>query len=719
MRARRKAAGVAALVLLFAAAAGAQTRRPLTEAERQPITFTAGEVVYDEHRDLVIARGGVEAWQGDRILRAQEITFHRPTGRATARGEVVLMEPDGQVFFADEAELTEDLRDGVIRNLRALLAEGGRLAAAGAVRSAGRVTEMARAVYSTCEPCARDPERPPLWQIRADRVVHDEQAKTVEYFDATLQIAGIPVFYMPYFWHADPSVRRQSGFLFPEFGSSTFLGAFYRQPYYWVISPSEDLTLSPMVTTRKGGVLFGEWRRRFNSGFAVASGSVTYDPDETRWRGHLASTARFSLDETWRAGWDVQRSSDRTYLRRYRVGAFNNASVLVSTPFIEGFGANFYARADANFYQGLGSLDASRRIPMVLPRVYGEITGFQDPLGGLWRGDLGVFATSRQTGTDTRRLASRINWMLPLRGGFGDLWTVEANLDLLGYQVGGDTRATPLPGGESGTIGRAHPQVALTWRWPLLRPGGSWGSQLIEPIVQAVAGPIVGVDRRIPNEDSIDLEFSDANLFGFNRFPGRDRLDGGLRVNAGVRGAWYLPGVTVEGMFGQAWRAATDTLYPAGSGLEGRRSDYVGRLTVIPSEHLALSYRTRLDREDFSTRLADVSATLSGFGRYLTVSYLTAPAQPETLQPTARRELGATLGGRIWGNWTGFVGARRDLAREAMVQSYAGLRYEDECFAFVATYLRRFTTVGADRAGTDLVFTLVFKTVGEFGLSAL
>jgi LPS-assembly protein len=719
MRARRKAAGVAALVLLFAAAAGAQTRRPLTEAERQPVTFTAGEVEYDEHRDLVIARGGVEAWQGDRILRAQEITFHRPTGRATARGEVVLMEPDGQVFFADEAELTEDLRDGVIRNLRALLAEGGRLAAAGAVRSAGRVTEMARAVYSTCEPCARDPERPPLWQIRADRVVHDEQAKTVEYFDATLQIAGIPVLYMPYFWHADPSVRRQSGFLFPEFGSSTFLGAFYRQPYYWVISPSEDLTLSPMVTTRKGGVLFGEWRRRFNSGFAVASGSVTYDPDETRWRGHLASTARFSLDETWRAGWDVQRSSDRTYLRRYRVGAFNNASVLVSTPFIEGFGANFYARADANFYQGLGSLDASRRIPMVLPRVYGEITGIQDQLGGLWRGDLGVFATSRQTGTDTRRLASRINWMLPLRGGFGDLWTVEANLDLLGYQVGGDTRATPLPGGESGMIGRAHPQVALTWRWPLLRPGGSWGSQLIEPIVQAVAGPIVGVDRRIPNEDSIDLEFSDANLFGFNRFPGRDRLDGGLRVNAGVRGAWYLPGVTVEGMFGQAWRAATDTLYPAGSGLEGRRSDYVGRLTVIPSEHLALSYRTRLDREDFSTRLADVSATLSGFGRYLTVSYLTAPAQPESLQPTARRELGATLGGRIWGNWTGFVGARRDLAREAMVQSYAGLRYEDECFAFVATYLRRFTTVGADRAGTDLVFTLVFKTVGEFGISAL
>ncbi|WP_439576230.1 LPS-assembly protein LptD [Elioraea sp.] len=715
----RRAVGAAIVVLVLAATAAAQTRRPLTDAERQPVTFTAGEVEYDENRDLVIARGGVEAWQGDRILRAREITFHRPTGRATARGDVVLMEPDGQVFFAEEAELAEDLRDGVVRELRSLLAEGGRLAAAGAVRSGGRVTEMARAVYSTCEACPRDPERAPLWQIRADRVVHDEQEKTVEYFDATMQIAGIPVLYLPYFWHADPSVKRKSGLLFPEFGTSTFLGAFYRQPYYWVISPSEDATISPMATARKGAVLFGEWRRRFNAGFATVSGSVTYDPDETRWRGNLVSTGRFSLDETWRAGWDVQRSSDRSYLRRYRIGALSNASLLVSTPFVEGFGANFYARADANVYQGLGSLDVARRIPLVLPRLYGEVTGTEALLGGRWRGDLGVFATTRQTGTATRRIASRLNWALPLRGAAGDLWTVEANLDVLGYQVGGDTDATPIPGGRAGAAARAHPQIALTWRWPLLRPGGSWGSQVIEPILQAVAGPKAGRDPRIPNEDSVDLEFSDAYLFGFNRFPGRDRLDGGFRVNAGLRGAWFLDGVTIEGLFGQSWRAATDSLYPAGSGLEGRRSDYVGRLTVIPSDHLALTYRTRLDRDTFATRLADLSATVSAAGRSLTLSYLSAPSQPDTLQAGPRREIGATLGGRLWGNWTGFVGARRDLVREAMVQSYAGVRYEDECFAFVATYQRRFTSSAVGGAGTDLIFSLVFKTVGEFGLSAL
>ncbi|MCS6920882.1 MAG: LPS assembly protein LptD [Elioraea sp.] len=718
-------AALACAALLAAGESHAQPRR-LTEADRQPVLFTAGEVVYDEREDLVIARGGVEAWQGERILRAREITFQRRTGRAAARGDVVLMEPDGQVFFAEEAELTEDLREGVIRELRALLAEGGRLAASGAVRSEGRLTDMRRAVYTTCEACPRDPLRPPLWQLRADRVVHDEQDKIVEYFDATLQLGGIPVLYVPYFWHADPSVRRKSGFLAPQLGRSTYLGPYFRQPYYWVISPSADATIAPMITGNRGPALFGEYRQRFNAGLVTLQGSAARDTRDDRWRGHLFGTVRFTVNETFRTGLDLQRSSDNTYLRRYRLGSLNNQPVLVSTPFLEGFSPTAYLRADGFFFQGLGSEDDDRRTPLVLPRLFAEFRTEPDRLGGRWHADAGVFVAARRQGTDTQRIASRLRYTLPWRGPIGQVWSLDGNLDLLGYAVRGDPQRTPVPGGSTGEDGRAHPQLALTWRWPFLRTGGEWGSQLIEPIVQGVVGPNTGRNPRIPNEDSIDLEFTDASLFGFNRFPGRDRLDGGARLNTGLRGAWYLPGgQSVEGLFGQAFRAAGDDLYPAGSGLEGRRSDYVARLTVVPSQHLSLSYRTRLDRDTLATELADVSTTLSGFGRYVTLSYLTAPAQPEALQPFARREIGGTIGGRISGNWSGFFGSRRDLAREQMVASFGGLRYEDECFVFSVTYLRRFSALrgggleAGEGAGTDLLFTVVFKTVGEFGFSAL
>ena len=76
---------------------------------------------------------------------------------------------------------------------------------------------------------------------------------------------------------------------------------------------------------------------------------------------------------------------------------------------------------------------------------------------------------------------------------------------------------------------RALPQAALDFRWPFMRDSGAWGTQLIEPMAQIVVAPQAGDSQvnKYPNEDSLDLEFTDANLFGFNRFTGIDRLEGG------------------------------------------------------------------------------------------------------------------------------------------------------------------------------------------------
>ena len=221
-------------------------------ARDQPVTFTADSVEYDRENSLVIAQGHVEAWQNDHVLRADHITFDRNTGVAAAKGNVVLLEPDGQVLFADYAELTQDMKNGVLRDMRAILAENGRLAANGARRTDGQINELSRVVYSTCNLCAKDPTRPPLWQIRALSAVQDLEHKKIEYQDAVMEMYGIPVGYMPYFWHADPSVKRASGLLIPSIGASSHIGAFFAQPYYWVIDDQSDATFTPMITTRAG-----------------------------------------------------------------------------------------------------------------------------------------------------------------------------------------------------------------------------------------------------------------------------------------------------------------------------------------------------------------------------------------------------------------------------------------------------------------------------------
>ena len=228
-----------------------------------PVTFTADSVSYDKQNGIVTASGHVEAWQNDHIVRADTITFDRNTNVVAATGHVELAEPDGQVLLADYAELTQAMKQGVQSGMRSLLAQNGRLAANGVRRTEGKVNELSHAVYSTCNICALDPEKPPLWDLRAFSATQDLQNKRIEYQDAYLDFLGQPVLYLPYFSHADPSVKRQSGFLVPGFGATDkHLGSFATIPYYLVLNDQSDVTLAPTIATQPGPQLEANYRLR-------------------------------------------------------------------------------------------------------------------------------------------------------------------------------------------------------------------------------------------------------------------------------------------------------------------------------------------------------------------------------------------------------------------------------------------------------------------------
>ncbi|HLB99616.1 MAG TPA: LptA/OstA family protein, partial [Acetobacteraceae bacterium] len=151
----------------FSAIAGGASAAPARND--LPVTFSADRVEYDRDNNLVTATGHVEAWQNDHVMHADKVTIDRATGVMAAYGHVVLMEPDGEILFADYAEMNQGMKDGVLRDMQAILAQNGRLAANGARRTGGEINEMADVVYSTCNLCKTDPSKPPLWQLRADK----------------------------------------------------------------------------------------------------------------------------------------------------------------------------------------------------------------------------------------------------------------------------------------------------------------------------------------------------------------------------------------------------------------------------------------------------------------------------------------------------------------------------------------------------------------------
>ncbi len=742
--------GVAPAAAPAAAATAAATAGPPKPSNNAPITFTADEVEYDRERGIVTARGRVEAWQNERILRADTFIYDRENGIATVRGNVQLMEADGQVLFAEEAELGEGFREGVLTGVRALLAANGRLVANGARRTPVPVpegappgtqpatfTDLTRVVYSSCNLCERDPTRPPLWQVRARTATQDSDVQRVAYRDARVEFYGVPLLYAPFFSHPDPQTPRASGFIFPTSGSTRFLGGFTQIPYFWAIDDQSDLTLTATLATRQAPNLAAEYRRRFNNGDIQVQASAGYfngndNQGEKGFAGHIFSRARFHLDENWRTGLEINRATNETYLRTYR---FEYRRVLTSLAYLEGFwGTEGYARFDARVYQGLRSTDNNRQIPIVGPNAYGEYAPRDKVFGGFLQADAGLLVITRQIGAYDQRLATRVGWRREEIDPVGGLWNFRMQGDARAYNAGRQQQNPNYFPDANGQSMVGNFRAAVDWRMPLVRDWGEWGQQTIEPRAQLVGGPNTGFQGRFPNEDSVDYEFTDATLFNLNRFNGRDRQEGGMRVDYALRSAWNFPnGGMVEAVAGQSMRYHKDSTFAAGTGLELRNSDYVGRLTVAPTYWFNVSTRARLDSQSMQNRFNDFIATTSfrnvlGLDNLgLQAGYLYSQPLPYLTPVQKRNEVlaGITASTRTanGANWRIGVSVRYDieLDRPVLIQGIAG--YEDECFILEGRFVRRFArnpTTDQQYAGnTIFLIRLAFKTLGEYGFRAL
>ncbi len=709
-------AAIAVLVFVRGAAAAE------LPSEDEPVFLSADEVTYDRELGVVTARGHVELSQGERILLADTLTYNERTGAVAAAGNVSLLEPNGDVAFADYVELTSGLKEGVIRDIRVLLADGSRIAANGGRRS-GETTEFTKAVYSPCPVCAEDPTRPLLWQLKAVRVTHDQEAHRIEYRDAWLEIYGVPVAYTPYFSHPDPSVTRQSGLLVPDFSFSNSLGPSVRIPYYFTLGPSADATFEPTFTTNQGIVLGGEYRRRLRTGEFQADGSITRadreNDNETEndvVRGHIDAIARFDYDENWRWGADLERASDTTYLRLYDYGT---ERTLTSQAFAETFDERSYGIGRALWFQGLRDGDDDDQFPLIWPEAIYHHVGEPWGIGNYLTFDAGVLNLSRIEGRDSRRLHSQAGWHLPFVSRYGYLVELGATLEADGYWVEGFDPDNPddvdPSNGENGFTGRIFPQLSAELRYPFVQYNERF-TQVVEPIAAVIVAPSDPNPSLVPNEDSQDFELDETNLFDPDRSTGIDFADGGQRVDYGLEWSAYGPkGGAVSAFLGQSYRFSSSEDFAPGTGVENALSDLVGRVDLAPIPELDLGYRFRLDSRSLSPHRNELQLTAGTPDLNLRLSYIFLDDETATQEFGDRKEVFARLNGRLDENWAGTVFARRDLELDRFLTYGIGLAYENCCLAIGAEIRRDEYDDEEISPETKVLLRITFKTLGGVG----
>jgi LPS-assembly protein len=226
----------------------------------------ATEVDYDYNNSRVSAVGNVQLFYNGTNVEADKVIYDQKTKRLHAEGNVRMTDAEGKITYANIMDLSDDYRDGFVDSLRVDTADATRMAATRADRSGGNYTVFQNGVYTACAPCRDDPKKPPLWQVKGARIIHDQMDKMLYFESAQLEFFGVPMAYLPYFSTPDPTVKRKTGFLMPSYTTNSTYGYGVEVPFYWAIAPDYDATFNPRFMTQQGVLFQGEFRQRLVDG---------------------------------------------------------------------------------------------------------------------------------------------------------------------------------------------------------------------------------------------------------------------------------------------------------------------------------------------------------------------------------------------------------------------------------------------------------------------
>lgn len=729
------------------------TEQLVDEVRTNPNTqmlVEADELIYNYDKETVSASGNVEIVYDGYTLTAERVVYNQRSGRLMAFGNVRITEPTGNILSANQVDITDDFRDGFIRSLEVKTPENATFGAETAERTEGNRTVFNQGSYTACEACADRPNRPFLWQVKAAKVIHDQEEQMIYYQNAWLEFMGVPVAYMPFFSHPDPSVKRKTGFLIPRlsYGASTGLGL--STPYFFNLAPNYDLTVTPTAYSKQGLLVDAEWRHKMLTGsYRIrAAGIAQFDPDEFKdlqgdetLRGYVQSDGEFHINHQWKWGWDATAISDRTFTRDYDLEDSARQEA-VSTLYLTGQSERNYFDLRGYHFRALredsedsAGTDFQEEQAVVHPILDYNLV-FGDPvLNGELSFDFNFTSLSRENtdfgssngnttgrivgpkGTYTR-LSLESTWQKTLVGPMGQLFTPFASLRGDAFWLEKDEPQAPFI--EDNEAFRGLALAGVEWRWPLLSQH-SWGTQRFEPVAQVILRSNENQLGSLPNEDAQSLVFDDTNLFSINKFSGYDRVEGGSRANIGlIYRANFNNGMSIRTVIGQSFHLfgknsfANPDVAATGSdsGLESDRSDFIARFTVDTAKNLRLDAFVRFDEDDFEINRSEITA--SGERGFLGASlgYAYFGAQPNLGVDEDREEIRATASLQINENWRAFGSVRYDLHNSGAVSDSLGIAYDDECFGLSLTYSEthdRYTDLDSDQR---IYLKVNLKTIG-------
>ena len=644
------------------------------------------------------ASGNVQILFGSAQLTAQTIQYE-PAGGLTITGPIILTLEDGTTtIFAAAADLDADLRNGVLQSARMVLDAQMQLAASQIRRVDGRYTELRNTVASSCQICEHDPT--PLWQIRAKSIIHDQEKQRLFFERARFEFRGVPIVELPRISLPDPTARRANGFLVPKLSNSDTLGLKLEIPYFVTLGDHADLTIAPLLSAETRSLKL-RYRRAFRKGNIELNGAISDDSLARPARAYLFAEGQFALPRDFTLRFDIETTSDTSYLAEYGLSSKNRLDSQIA---VERIRNDQLAFAEVTIFETLRGRELA--FADELPSVLGEarleqyVDMSSTTIGGLASWHVGALSRWRSSsanvnGRDYLGLSAGANWGRTLITDNGIELRAGLGAELRADFVAQDSNFAP-------STTQFVPHAELELRYPLVKSSPNGAFHTVTPIVHLAWSERYG--SAPPFEDGLLAELDPGNLFALNRMPGRDDVELGARIGAGL--TWQrigARGVTSRLVAGRIWRDEPAPQFTPVSGLSGLASDWVLGAELDVAGRVGLASSLLLDT-GFSPRKADTRVFYSGDALGLAATHSWTVADPASNRTNALSQLLLDGSYDFANNWTGQGNLTYDFQARRPIEAGLGMEFANECLQVNFSLSRRFTGSGNILQNTDIGF---------------
>ncbi len=479
-------------------------------------------------------------------------------------------------------------------------------------------TLISKGVFTTC----KKRNGCPPWKIRANKIIHDKNKKTINYLNAWLEVYDKPILYFPKFFHPDPTVKRQSGFLIPQFNETGNTGTSIQIPYYKVLAENKDMTITPRLFTNNDIILQNEYRlveKKFEhlSDFSFYT-SAFGGGDQTS-KSHFFSNTLLDLDEiyfeTSNLEINIEQVTNDTYLKKYKINSPLIKSETLMHTFLEfnGYNADSSLNISTEVYEDL-TKKSHDRYELILPNFsYSKnLNDMVDLSGSL------IFQTSFfQKQFETNKYEQNLNNNLS----YSSIKKFESNGLVKDFQLSFSNPNNSLKTGsnnESKSKNQLLSKFMYNLSYPLKKQSEFYNS-FITPNLSYRFSP-----NKTKNMSDLDRRLDISNINSFNRLSVNDSIEGGhsITTNIGYKKNDLSGDEKISLEFAQVISDSPDENLPIKSTLNKRYSDIIGNFKFKVSDILNFDYDFMLDDGLSRSNYNSLKTTLSVNNLVTTFEYL-------------------------------------------------------------------------------------------------